>query len=69
MVKDEHPVLVKEAIAHLLPGWLATFKGLLAIDPRQDIENVQYWDGLEVRIQVIRVRRAPLAISTKNTVG
>jgi importin-9 len=55
MVKDQHPQASKEAAANVLPAWLDAFKALLDVNPQQDISGEQ-WDGLEIRIQIFRVR-------------
>lgn len=55
MVKDSYPQAVKEATASVLPVWLDAFKVLLAVDPKQDVENTKNWDGLVVRSQVFKV--------------
>jgi hypothetical protein len=57
MVKDQHPQAAKEAAGNVLPAWLDAFKVLLDLDPEQDISG-EHWDGLEVRIQIFRVRTA-----------
>jgi hypothetical protein len=59
MVKDQHPQAAKEAAGNVLPSWLDAFKVLLDLDPQQDISG-ENWDGLEVRIQIFRVRIAYL---------
>ena len=56
MVKDAHPEPVKEAASSVLPVWLDAFRILLNIDPKSDVENKPNWDGLAIRIQVIKVR-------------
>lgn len=70
MVKEQHPQATKEASAQVLPVWLDAFKVLLSIDPRQDVENTQNWDGLAVRIQVYKVgiRSATCAIKFLNLI-
>ncbi|KAG7100000.1 hypothetical protein E1B28_001788 [Marasmius oreades] len=55
MVKDQHPQVVKEAIASVLPVWLEAFKVLLNIDPKQDLTEDTKWEGLAVRIQLFKV--------------
>jgi len=55
MVKDQHPQAAKEAAENVLPTWLDAFKVLLDLDPQQDILG-DHWDGLEIRIQIFRVR-------------
>ena len=57
MVKDQHPQAAKEAAGNVLPGWLDAFRVLLDLDPEQDISG-EHWDGLEIRIQVFKVRTA-----------
>ena len=57
MVKDQHPQAAKEASENVLPAWLDAFKVLLDFDPQQDISG-EHWDGLEIRIQIFRVRAA-----------
>ena len=59
MVKDQHPQAAKEAAANVLPAWLDAFKVLLDLDPQQDISG-KHWDGLEIRIQIFKVRRLRL---------
>ncbi|OCH92992.1 ARM repeat-containing protein [Obba rivulosa] len=54
MVKEQHPQATKEASGQVLPVWLDAFKVLLNIDPRQDIENTQSWDGVAIRIQIYK---------------
>ncbi|KAI0082121.1 ARM repeat-containing protein [Panus rudis PR-1116 ss-1] len=54
MVKEQHPQAVKEATASVFPTWLDAFKVLLNLDPRQDVENAQHWDGLVIRIEVYK---------------
>jgi hypothetical protein len=55
MVKDQHPQAAKEAAENVLPTWFDAFKVLLDLDPQQDISG-EHWDGLEIRIQIFRVR-------------
>jgi hypothetical protein len=55
MVKDQHPLAVKEATASVVPVWLEAFKVLLSIDPHQDVANVGNWDGLAIKIQIFKV--------------
>ena len=55
MVKDQHPNAVQEATTSILPVWLDAFKVLLSIDPKQEVENTQNWDGLAIRIQIFKV--------------
>jgi importin-9 len=55
MVKEQHPQAVKEATASVLPVWLEAFKVLLNIDPRNDVQIGQPWDGLTVRREVYKV--------------
>ena len=57
MVKDQHPQAAKEAAANVLPSWLDAFRVLLDLDPEQDISG-EHWDGLEIRIQIFKVRTA-----------
>ncbi|KIP03840.1 hypothetical protein PHLGIDRAFT_31632 [Phlebiopsis gigantea 11061_1 CR5-6] len=54
MVKDAHPEPVKEAASTVLPVWLEAFRVLLSMDPKKDIENVGNWDGLAIRIQMVK---------------
>ncbi|KAF5384768.1 hypothetical protein D9615_001050 [Tricholomella constricta] len=54
MVKDQHPQATKEAVASVLPVWLEAFKVLLKINPSQDVQNTENWDGLAVRIQIFK---------------
>ena len=60
MVKDAHPEPVKEAASTVLPVWLDAFRVLLNMDPQKDIAGAN-WDGLAIRIQVVKVRRCALA--------
>ena len=62
MVKDAHPEPVKEAASSVLPVWLEAFRVLLNMDPKSDVENKPNWDGLAIRIQIVKVRR--LLVST-----
>ena len=62
MVKDAHPEPVKEAASSVLPIWLEAFRVLLNMDPKSDVENKPNWDGLAIRIQIVKVRR--LLVST-----
>jgi hypothetical protein len=55
MVKDAHPEPVKEAASTVLPVWLDAFRVLLTLDPKKDVEN-STWDGLAIRIQIVKVR-------------
>jgi len=55
MVKDQHPQSAKEAAGNVLPAWLEAFKVLLDLDPEQDISG-EHWDGLEIRLQIFKVR-------------
>jgi hypothetical protein len=55
MVKDQHPQAAKEAAANVLPGWLDAFNVLLDLDPQQDVTGA-HWDGLEIRVQIFKVR-------------
>jgi len=57
MVKDQHPQAAKDAAANVLPSWLDAFKVLLDLDPEQDVSGGP-WDGLEIRIQIFKVRTA-----------
>ncbi|KAI0347862.1 ARM repeat-containing protein [Trametopsis cervina] len=54
MVKEEHPESVKEASSSVLPVWLDAFKVLMNLDPKADVVGASNWDGLAVRIQVIK---------------
>jgi len=54
MVKNQHPQAVKEVASSIIPPWLDAFKFLLNIDPRQDVENTQNWDGIALRIQIYK---------------
>lgn len=60
MVKEEHPESVKDASTSVLPVWLDAFKVLLNLDPKSDIIDASNWDGLAVRIQVIKVRSSAI---------
>ena len=62
MVKDQHPQGAKEAAGNVLPAWLDAFKVLLDIDPQQDVSG-EHWDGLEIRIQIFKVRTVVSFIS------
>jgi hypothetical protein len=62
MVKDQHPQGAKEAAGNVLPAWLDAFKVLLDLDPQQDVSG-EHWDGLEIRIQIFRVRTTRLIFS------
>lgn len=55
MVKDLHPQAAKEAAESVLPAWLDAFNVLLDLDPQQDVSG-EHWDGLEVRVQIFKVR-------------
>jgi hypothetical protein len=55
MVKEQQPQAAKEAAGNVLPGWLDVFNALLNIDPRQDVSG-EHWDGLEIRVQIFKVR-------------
>lgn len=55
MVKDQHPQAAKEAAANVLPTWLDAFNVLLNLDPQQDVSG-EHWDGLEIRVQIFKVR-------------
>lgn len=57
MVKDQHPQAAKEAAGNVLPAWLDAFRVLLDLDPEQDVSGKE-WDGLEIRIQIFKVRTA-----------
>ena len=57
MVKDQHPQAAKEAAGNVLPAWLDAFRVLLDLDPERDVSG-EDWDGLEVRIQIFKVRTA-----------
>ena len=57
MVQGQHPEAAKAA-GNVLPSWLDAFKVLLDLDPEQDISG-EHWDGLEIRIQIFKVRTAP----------
>lgn len=54
MVKDAHPEPVKEAASTVLPVWLDAFRVLLSMDPKLDVENKPNWDGLAIRIQIVK---------------
>ena len=43
----------------MLPSWLDAFKVLLDLDPKQDVSG-EHWDGLEIRIQIFKVRKPRL---------
>ena len=55
MVKDQHPQAVKEATNSILPVWLEAFQVLLNIPPQEDVQNVDNWDALAIRIEVFKV--------------
>jgi hypothetical protein len=55
MVKDQQPQAAKEAAGNVLPGWLDAFNVLLDLDPQQDVSG-EHWDGLEIRVQIFKVR-------------
>ena len=55
MVKDQLPQPVKEAAGNVLPVWLDAFNVLLNLDPQQDVSG-EHWDGLEIRVQIFKVR-------------
>src|SRR5260221_5350627 len=61
MVKDQHPQAAKEAAENVLPTWLDAFKVLLDLDPQQDVSG-EHWDGLEIRIQIFRVRTSSIPL-------
>ncbi|KAH8119757.1 ARM repeat-containing protein [Phellopilus nigrolimitatus] len=54
MVKEQHPQAVKEATGSILPVWTEAFKVLLNAPPQQDVENVQSWDHLAIRIEIFK---------------
>jgi hypothetical protein len=53
MVKDQHPQAAKEAARNVLLGW--TRSRFFWISTQQDISG-DHSDGLEIRIQIFRVR-------------
>lgn len=55
MVKDQYPDPVKEAIDSILPEWLNALKILLDLDPTQDVNSGDNWDGIALRIQIFKV--------------
>ena len=55
MVKDQRPQGAKEATRNVLPAWLDAFEVLLDLDPQQDVSG-EHRDGLEIRIQIFKVR-------------
>jgi hypothetical protein len=55
MVKEQQPRAAKEAAGNVLPGWLDAFNVLLDLDPQQDVSG-ENWDGLEIRVQIFKVR-------------
>ena len=55
MVKEQHPQAVKESTDRILPVWIEAFKVLLNASPLNDIENVQSWDSLAIRIEIFKV--------------
>lgn len=57
MVKEQHPQAVKESTDRILPVWIEAFKTLLNISPLNDVENVQSWDGLAIRIEIFKVSK------------
>lgn len=52
VVREEHPVAVKQALQQLAPRWLAVFRQLLAVDAAE--ETQASWDTLAVRIEVFK---------------
>lgn len=58
MVKEQHPVAVKEATVNILPTWLEAFRTMLSIDPLEDVSG-ENWDGLAVRFQIYKVSQIP----------
>ena len=60
MVREVHKDAVKEVTASILPIWLDTFKALLNVDPLSDV-NGQYWDGVALKREVIKVRTVCLS--------
>lgn len=56
MVKETHREAVSEAAATILPVWLDAFRVLLNMDPKSDVEGKPNWDGLAIRIEVVKVR-------------
>ncbi|THH01586.1 hypothetical protein EW145_g6890 [Phellinidium pouzarii] len=54
MVKEQHPQSVKEATSSILPVWIEAFKVLLNRSPGNDVQNVQSWDNLAIRIEVFK---------------
>ena len=55
MVKEQHPQSVKEAINSILPVWINAFETLLNIPPQQDVQGVESWDKLAIRIEIFKV--------------
>lgn len=58
MVKEQHPQAVKEATGSILPVWIDAFKVLLNASPQNDVENVETWDALAIRIEIFKVSNA-----------
>ncbi|KAI5119706.1 hypothetical protein M0805_001421 [Coniferiporia weirii] len=54
MVKEQHPHSVREATGSILPVWIEAFKTLLKASPENDVQNVQSWDSLAIRIEIFR---------------
>jgi importin-9 len=56
MVKDQHPQQVKGAVTEILPAWIEACQAVLSVDPQEDVARKDNWDGLELRLQVFKVR-------------
>ena len=54
MVKEQHEKAVKEATSSILPVWIDAFKTLLSAPVENDVQNVQTWDALAIRIEIFK---------------
>lgn len=54
MVKEQHEKAVKEVTSTILPVWIDAFKSLLSIPVQNDVQNVQTWDALAIRIETVK---------------
>lgn len=61
MVKAQHPQAVKEATESILPVWIDALKTILNTPPEEDVQNVETWDGLAIRIEIFKVQFNSLA--------
>lgn len=55
MVRDQHPHAVKEATGSILPVWIEAFKVLLNAPAQQDVQAIDNWDGLTIRMEIFKV--------------